>query len=410
MVITAQEVTNWYLYDQETTPENLVNDNLIRPASVDPEETTIEIDGKDFMETAGRFAIGSQFELIQRFFYEGGDTLFELAEDGTVIPVITEWEEFTDVGTYSKLELALDKFGLPSFGWNMQHYYWRDETDDYAERTYVYNTQEYKISDDAEFIVEADGTKWIKDFAIVPREIEEEPGQDEDDFIARDNFDFQGGGILTNLGNLLLERQVDPSEIGRTVYFDYDQSTIVPDPSYTRSDYESDVEKRESFIKGSNFLVLNNQINQLTNDLFDRGVTEFLDDKDRPIFYGTEQSDSLSPSDFDAPKLESSLDNGVVLIGGGGNDVINSNSGNSELYGGNGDDQLSGASNGNSFTGGKGNDFIVGGVSTSEPADVSIYKGPRADYDITFPPNNASVSVQIADTVADRDGTDSLNR
>ncbi|NER05844.1 MAG: hypothetical protein F6K17_26250, partial [Okeania sp. SIO3C4] len=51
-MVTAKEVTNWYLYGQKTTPTNLVNDDLIRPASAKP---TVPIDTVELMDTgAGR--------------------------------------------------------------------------------------------------------------------------------------------------------------------------------------------------------------------------------------------------------------------------------------------------------------------------------------------------------------------
>ncbi|NEP80190.1 MAG: hypothetical protein F6K39_19695, partial [Okeania sp. SIO3B3] len=97
-MVTAKEVTNWYLYGQKTTPTNLVNDDLIRPASAKP---TVQIEAAPLMETgAGRFAIGSQFELVQRFFYEEGDedlyTFPKLEEPITELPL--DWEEFSKPG------------------------------------------------------------------------------------------------------------------------------------------------------------------------------------------------------------------------------------------------------------------------------------------------------------------------
>ncbi|MGB3534057.1 MAG: vWA domain-containing protein [Microcoleaceae cyanobacterium] len=397
MVITAQEVTNWYLYDQSTTPENLVDDSLIRPAllELDPAQTTIELDAKDFMETAGRFAIGPQFELVQRFFYEDNEPLFELAEDGTVIPVLTqEWEEFTVPGTYSKRQLAApDKFNLPSFGWNMQHYNWQDETDDYTERVYIYNSQEYKISDDAVFVVAPNGDKWIENFRVEPREIAEEdrPGITARD---RDDFDFTSSDWAATIGGLILEDNIDPSEIGRTVYFDYvNQNTIIP-VTYTRSDYDNDIEKWNSFTKGLKPVKLLDETFDLMDQLFADGVTDFRDDENQPIFYGTEEADGLTALSYPAPKLEPFLDNGAVLIGGDGND---------ELTGG-----ISTNTN-TTYIGGQGNDTIIGSRLTDGSEDISVYEGSKADYNIEFSGNFLTGrSVKITDTVADRDGSDTL--
>ena len=64
-LLTSEAVTRYYLYSQDAVPSNIVDDNLIRPLDA---TTTIEVHKNEFMSTAGRFAIGSQFELIKRFF------------------------------------------------------------------------------------------------------------------------------------------------------------------------------------------------------------------------------------------------------------------------------------------------------------------------------------------------------
>ncbi|MGB3532110.1 MAG: hypothetical protein WBA13_01190 [Microcoleaceae cyanobacterium] len=125
--LAVNEITNFYLYEDTETPENLVDDSLIRPDPEEPdnatvEKTTVEIDAKDFMETVGRFAIAPQFELVQKFFYDDG-VIDAIQEEGTLFPITPDWEEFTVPGTYSKSELAKQKeIDLQSFGWNMQHY------------------------------------------------------------------------------------------------------------------------------------------------------------------------------------------------------------------------------------------------------------------------------------------------
>jgi hypothetical protein len=186
----------------------------------------------------------------------------------------------------------------------MQHYNWHDGTDDYTERVYIYNSQEYKISDDAVFVVAPDGTKRIENFSVEPREIAEEDreGVTERD---RDDFDFISSDWAASLGGeIVLVPNTDPSEIGRTVYFDYVNQDTIPEVTYTREMYDQDVIDRRESHTALKPVKLLSEIGQLMDQLFVDGVTEFLDDKNRPIFYGTEQADSLSPSDFNAPKLE----------------------------------------------------------------------------------------------------------
>ena len=62
----TKEITNWYLYGTDSTPANLVDENLIRPQDA---TVTIQIDKNEFMTTgAGRFVISPQFEITEKFF------------------------------------------------------------------------------------------------------------------------------------------------------------------------------------------------------------------------------------------------------------------------------------------------------------------------------------------------------
>ncbi len=68
--------------------------------------------------------------------------------------------------------------------------------------------------------------------------------------------------------------------------------------------------------------------------------------------------------------------------------------------GGAGNDSLTGNDADNSFTGGKGNDTIDG----QGGANTAIYTGTRSQYNVTV----SGSTITVADTVANRDGTDSL--
>ena len=260
----AREITNLYLYGQSTTPSDLSDESLIRPNPISP-DPVIDIDVQDYMQNGGgRFAIGSQFAIVRKFF-----------QPGFLEPNVPP-----RVQPYTKQEIA-DIFGLSNFfGWNMQQKDIQDETDDYAERAYVFNTQSFQISDDARFIVDPiTGDKRIENFAIELR----------DD--VQDDFDFVGGSILANtIGSTELVPKIDPSGIGRTVEINY--VGVVPRVTYEKSDYEADVVKRNSF-QGGNYIKLLSDTRTLVNDLFDSGVTRFIEN-DKPILYGTDGSDSLS--------------------------------------------------------------------------------------------------------------------
>jgi hypothetical protein len=188
--LTAVEITNLYLYGTKSTPSNLVDDKLIRPATL-PVPTAVEVDKNDFMKSVGRFAVGAKFELVKKFF------------DPTI-----------PAGTYTKQQLAA-KVGISNFGWDMGHTDYQDNVDDYAERVYIWNSQSFQISDDAVFIVESDVKKRIENFSIEPRKDVQE------------NFDFVGGGWIAAIGNPYLQERVDPSNIGRIVNINFTGSVPV---------------------------------------------------------------------------------------------------------------------------------------------------------------------------------------
>jgi hypothetical protein len=293
------------------------------------------------------------------------------------------------------------------------------------------------ISDDARFVVKPTGERYITNFAIEPR----------DDI--QDDFDFTGGGRLTNLGNSIIVPKIDPFGIGRTLDIDYVEPDV-PRVTYRLSDYQADVVKRDSF-QGGNLLKLKSDIETLVDDLFDSGVTRFIENN-KPILYGTNNSDSLSgevlftnPTAY--PTLTSRRDNGVIVIGGDGDDTLtgtsianavdeiyggNGNdelggfvgddklfgeSGNDTLFGGRGQDRLDGGDGDDELNGGLDDDFLIGGKGNDtlnggafvfglfEGNDTSVYEGALSDYDVEFLPDD---SIRITDQISNRDGSDIL--
>ncbi|MFM6621168.1 MAG: hypothetical protein ACKPJO_21470 [Dolichospermum sp.] len=277
--LTPAEITNWYLYGTKSTPSNLVDDKLIRPATL-PVPTAVEVDKNDFMKSVGRFAVGAKFELIQKFF------------DPTLI----------EPGTYNKQQLAA-KFGITKFfGWEMGHTDYQDNFDDYVERVYIWNSQSFQISDDAVFIVESDGKRRIENFSIEPRKVN-----------YQENFDFVGGGIIAPIGNPYLQARVDPSNIGRTVNINFTGS--LTGIKYDKTSFDNDQSKISSW-GGLNLFKLKPDIDKLLDNLFTGGVTKFLYGN-KPILYGTVENNTLSADKVsDYPTLKAYKDNGVVLIGG----------------------------------------------------------------------------------------------
>jgi hypothetical protein len=93
---------------------------------------------------------------------------------------------------------------------------------------------------------------------------------------------------------------------------------------------------------------------------------------------------------------------GVNSVGGSQfGDVISGDANNNTLDGQGGNDTINGAGGSDTIIGGLGNDVIDGGTG----GDMAVFTGPRSAYTITTP--TAGVT-QVADSVAGRDGTDTL--
>ncbi|NEQ51687.1 MAG: hypothetical protein F6K11_16360, partial [Leptolyngbya sp. SIO3F4] len=328
----------------------------------------------------GRFAVGSQFELIELFFDPGFFT--------PKIPPLPSGKPF-----YTKSEIA-GFLGLTAFGLVVQQLNFQDDFDDYAERTYIFNSLEFQISDSAKFIVRQDGTKYIEDFSIEPRRDKQ------------DNFDFNGGGFLTNFGNSIIKPRIDPSGIGRTVNLNYTPGSS-PKVRYDINSFNADKTLVSSWSTNLLFNLpkLETDVIKLTNELFDQGVTKFLDDQNRPILYGTPGNDNLFIIGGSTvyPKLAPFVSNGSVIFGGDGNDRLQGSNlgGDDELYGGKGNDTLFSINGENIFEGGEGDDTINGGSDT----DTALYSGAVDDY--TFDISDDGKTVTISHT-AGADGTDTL--
>jgi len=69
VILTPKSVLQYFLYDKDATPTDLLDQNLIRPSGyVRP----VDIDVVDYMQSgAGRFAFASLCPLVQAFFQSG---------------------------------------------------------------------------------------------------------------------------------------------------------------------------------------------------------------------------------------------------------------------------------------------------------------------------------------------------
>lgn len=384
---SAKEATNLYLYKQSTTPSNLEDDSLIK-GSAGP-NIIKEVDTPKFMTTgAGRFAVGSQFELVEKFFESK-----KLSPD-------------KEKKIYTKAQLA-ELFDLEKFyGWHMKQLNFSDSsenTQDYIERVYVWNSMSFKISDNARFVVTPQGERYIENFAVEPLARD---GAD-------DNFDFVGGGFFASIGNDYLEPRIDPSRIGRTVDIEFiNRDNLQRREKYTLSDYYTDKEKSKEWsllgVTAGTYLLSGTET--FIENLFKSGEIKFLDSRNRPILYGTPESDLMRTFMLmNNPTLVPYQENGLVFIGGAEADTIKGGYTHDKLDGGSGNDTLYGSSGRDVFIGGKGDDTIDGYISQSnylDGNDSSVYEGTLDEYDIEFIEDDSVV--KITDTVENRDGSDVL--
>ena len=258
--LTSEIVTNLYLYEELTNPtgDGLLDSNLIRSELNIPDtaETasdlgsgfnlvTVEIDAVPYMETgSGRFANGSQFELVERFFDSAANSLL------------------TPGRIYNKTDLRDALFPTLVFlGSAIEQRNYEDSVNDFDERVYIWNSSVFALSDNVEFVLNTNGTKEIRNFRIEPNKFSK--------LNLKENFDFDTANpFVEQFSKLELKPRVDPSEIGRTVFIDFYNRNSLPfyDPVntgssagiYDEDDYLKDLQDEES-----------NRINPLLSNTFD---------------------------------------------------------------------------------------------------------------------------------------------
>lgn len=345
--VGIEEITNLYLYGAVLTPTNLADDDLIRDSNV---AVVIQVDIDSFMESGpGRFALGSQSALVEEFFSEFTDL---------------SWLESNREYTKEELFAGLVARGadFSYYGIDVRHVLLADMSNDYWLRSYIWNSQSFKLSDDVRFVIDSDGARIIKNYSVIPK--------------GGDNFDFVGGGYLADIGNYLLEPAVDPWGIGRQVLVEFvgDSSSS---RSYTIEDYNNDVLAHASYLAMgvASASTLSLAIAAIDADLWDHGVTRATF-RDRAIIYGTNDSDTMiSESMLNSLPVMSHLKtygqlNGLAIVAGAGNDYVVGgdkddyvwgNAGVDTLHGGVGNDTLWGMEDADYLDGGTGDDILDGG-------------------------------------------------
>lgn len=295
----AEYIINQFLYGSGETPADLTKDELIRGVG---ETSSISVVGaSDYMSLVGRFALPSQFQLIEKFFTSSG---------------LTPKIENGQVTYYTKLELNDQFFQLEKIYLTVRQFEYDDGSGDYAYRTLIWNSGAFKISDDAQFWIDADGTKHIENFAIVP--LEDINGIDE-------NFDLDSDSIPTEIMNTFyLQERMDPYNIGRKVNIDLVGTEEIERKSYNSSDYLSDVNIASQWISPSVTDAIAS-VQSLLDDLHGQGIISPIDTDGRPYIYGTTGNDNISRDALNYPYYANSAGDGLNFVGGAGLDTVSYN-------------------------------------------------------------------------------------
>ncbi len=316
------ELTNLFLYGGITQPADLSSESRIREAdAIKP----IFMDAVSFMATGpGRFANGAQIKVVDMFM------------SGKI-----------GVNSGVRQELNLDEAialtGVKESdlcGYLASNY--ADGQDDHALRTYLYETESFRLAKNVTFVIEPDGRRYILDYAILPFD---------------DDFDFKSKSPISQFGNALLEPRIDPWGIGRkvTITFDPGSKDSIPTCSYTQAEYSADVLRYvDTYSPVSGTARLAYEMPSVIDQLWTSHATQFIDAERRVIVYGTQGSDQLSITKINNLPIDSPLRiyysmnaTGIALIGSAGSDTLTGDIRNDLLDGGTGNDTL---------TGGAGND------------------------------------------------------
>ena len=322
------EVTNLYLYGSVSKPVNLRSESLIR----DTLPLAVEMDAVSFMSSGpGRFANASQFKLVQAFM--GGGAF--------VFPANGARQVFT-------LDQAVARFGggnpeiknKPQNLSILQSNY-QDGSDDLLMRAYVYQTSGYTIEKNAQFIIEADGTRRIENFAILP---------------FNDDFDFESSSPASKAANAYLKPRIDPTGIGRKFLINFTNTTkdALTRTTYTEQNLQTDRQRYQQTYSVTGSARVIAALQDYADNLWAAGNTKILDSDGRAVVHGTSKADTMDVGSVVnlaayAPLKTAMQQNGIAYIAGKGIDTINAGITNDYLDGGVGDDRLNGGAGNDTY-------------------------------------------------------------
>ena len=385
MLPTMETVTNSYLYDQENVPseeERLDFNKIVKQST-----RTLKVDINAFMNKQngpGRFITAADFPFVGVFL---NPDKYARSSDAKLTEIMFKLKNLEWDRRYTKSEIV-DLINYGSATQTLGLY--DDGQDDVLERAYIWNTTAFKISNDAVFVVDKEGNRYIENFAIVPHSDVKSQKDDRDEESKKygiENFDFKGG-FFSEIVNGYLRRNIDPSGIGKTVEIMFTGKREVEKEFFTYEDFvKAQAEQKRGNLQTGLATGERALGGELIKRLWDSGSIKHLY-QGKPIIYGTNENDKLagtvtnngvdidtadeSSNAFGQPAvtpihpLKNYVKNGIVYVTGDGDDSIIGTDYADIMIGGDGDDTLNGGSGNDVLYGGKGSDILIGGYGNDD--------------------------------------------
>ncbi|MBR6027227.1 MAG: hypothetical protein IK065_06510, partial [Neisseriaceae bacterium] len=377
----AQEILSYYLWGQATPPESnkIVDEKWIR----NEKDITVHIDAKEYMYEIGNNIPLARQKIFQNFFNNAkadqangtisledikaivGDSFNPNAKE-----IKLTHQQFADLtyekGTKNYIDVTATNIDDKphEFQLNSRQYYIDTDSADYWKRAFAFGSTKLALDRDSIlYVYDAQTGKALRLENIALKPVD-------------DNFDFDTKDIEANKINAILRQIMDPSGIGKTVNINFNNNGYfkLGDGIYAQADYIND----KSINYGGDSMNYGKYYNGL-KILGQSGIYNFRDDQDRIVMFGSNQSDKLTEyttnyeynhidkpgekfqldKDIDVSSLKEwwkelgadvvinneftqYLENGIVYVGGNGNDTITGSEYADKLIGGDGNDTLNG--------------------------------------------------------------------
>ena len=415
------KIISLFLYGTETLPSvaERISGAILRPVNSTPIERTIT--AIDYMSDTGpgRFARAAYFEVVQKFFSASDTQMENIVQQALVAGEATIRQD----GSYQvNRGFMADALGVFSFRLAFNQSQFDDGKDDYAMRTFIWSSNQFRIADSAYFVVPANywsTGRAIADLAVIPDfRIPDPDNLSQTIPVEYDNFDFKGGGLAETL-RPIVEPLIDPFGIGRTVRMKITDQNLISAKYYDFGEWIADQNAPKTVsgrdvTQGTSLGTLDSGLDdaaavvKLTTAgpayvqaLYNNNVIKY-DAYGYDIYYGTNSLDNIDVRNLLTPlfqyphiALYPSQPKGALIIGFDGNDTLSGDNivadfpvyddwlvggkGNDALYGRLGNDRLEGGSEIDLLDGGNGNDRLTGGTGNDKTNDGGTSGDPSDD-------------------------------